>query len=76
MAAAGDGFEDLAEVVREGSAAVMVYCPAWTSMVRSRRAVLTNFLIDQAVCVSVHLLTASAANTMIRWASMESRLRW
>jgi hypothetical protein len=37
---------------------------------------LTDFLIGQLVRVSVHVLTASAANTMITWASMESRLRW
>jgi hypothetical protein len=33
-----------------GSAAVMVCRPAWISMVRYRRAVLTNFLIVQPVC--------------------------
>ena len=36
-----------------------------------RRAVLTNFLIDQPVCTSIHLLTARAANTTVRWAPME-----
>ena len=59
-----------------GSAAVMICRPAWISMVRKRRAVLINFLIDQLVCASIHLLTATAAKTMVRWASMESRLRW
>ena len=37
---------------------------------------LTNFLIDQPVCASIHMLTARAANTIMRCASMESRLRW
>jgi hypothetical protein len=59
-----------------GSSAVMVCWPAWISMVRYRRAVLTNFLIDQPVWASIHLLTARAANTIVRCASMESRLRW
>jgi hypothetical protein len=30
-------------------AAVMVYWPVWISMVRQRRAVRANFLIDQPV---------------------------
>lgn len=33
-------------------------------MVRWRRAVFTNFLIDQPACTSIHLLTARAANTI------------
>jgi hypothetical protein len=32
--------------------------------------------IDQPVWCSIHLLTASAANTIVRWASIESRVRW
>jgi hypothetical protein len=71
-----DSVEGLAEVVGEGPAAVMVCRPAWGSMVRYRRAVLTNFLIVQPVCASIQRLTARAAKTMVRWASMESRLRW
>jgi hypothetical protein len=43
--------------------AVMVCRPAWISIVRERRAVLTNFLIDQPVCASVQRLTAKAAKT-------------
>jgi hypothetical protein len=35
-----------------------------------------NFLIDQPVRASIHLVTAKAAKTIVRWASMESRLRW
>jgi len=42
----------------------MVWSPAWISMVRQRRAVRTNFLIDQPVWASIHRLTASAANTI------------
>jgi len=38
--------------------------------------VRTNFLIDQPVWASIQRLTARAANTTVRWASMESRLRW
>jgi hypothetical protein len=30
----------------------------------------------QPVIVSILWLTARAANTIVRWASMESRLRW
>jgi hypothetical protein len=36
---------------------------------------LTNFLIDQPVRASTNLLTARAAKTIVRWASMESRLQ-
>jgi hypothetical protein len=54
----------------------MVCRPAWISMVRYRRAVLTNFLMDQPVCASIQRLTASAAKTMVRWGSMESRVQW
>jgi hypothetical protein len=32
--------------------------------------------MDQPVWFSIQRLTARAANTMVRWASMESRLRW
>ena len=59
-----------------GSAAVTVCWPAWIWMVRWRRAVLTNFLIDQPVWCSIQRLTAMAANTMVRCASMESRRWW
>jgi hypothetical protein len=48
-AGSAGGFEGLAEVVGQGSAAVMAWVPAWIPMVRQRRAVQTNFLIDQAV---------------------------
>ncbi len=58
-----------------GSAAVMVCGPAWMRMVRYRRAVLTNLRIDQPVWRSIQWLTARVANTMVRWASIESRLR-
>jgi hypothetical protein len=37
---------------------------------------LDDFLIDQPVRASNHRLTARAANTIVRWASIESRLRW
>jgi hypothetical protein len=64
---AGEGVEGLAEVVGGGgSAAVMVCRPAWISMVWYRRAVLTNFRIDQPACASIHLLTARAAKTIVR----------
>ena len=59
-----------------GSAPVRVWSPAWISMVRQRWAVLTNLRIDQPVCCSIHRLTASAANTMVKCASMESRRWW
>jgi hypothetical protein len=39
-------------------------------------AVRTNRLMDQPVRSSMNLVTARAANTTARWASMESRLRW
>jgi len=45
-------------------------------MVRQRRAFLMNFLIDQAVRASIHLVMAKAAKTIVGRASMESRLRW
>ena len=35
-----------------------------------------EFLIDQPVWFSIQRLTAKAAKTMIRWASIESRVRW
>jgi len=35
-----------------------------------------NFLIDQPVQCSIQRLMARAANTMVRWASMESRWWW
>lgn len=38
-------------------------------------AVLTNLRIDQPVCCSGHLLTASAAKTMVRCASIEFLVR-
>ena len=41
---------------------------------RKRRAVRTNFLMLQPVWVSIHWETARAANTMVRWASIDSRL--
>ena len=41
-----------------------------------RRAVRANLRIDQPVWFSIQRLMARAANTMVRWASMESRLRW
>jgi len=59
-----------------GSAAVSVWSPAWISMVRYRRAVFTNLRIDQPVWCSIQRLTARAANTMVRWASIESRRWW
>jgi hypothetical protein len=37
---------------------------------------LIKLRIDQPVWCSIHRLTARAANTMVRCASMESRLRW
>jgi len=39
-------------------------------------AVRTNLLIDQPVRYSIQRLTARAANTIVRWASMESCARW
>jgi hypothetical protein len=45
-------------------------------MVWQRRAARTNFLIDQPVCSSIQRLTASAANTVVRCASLESLVRW
>jgi hypothetical protein len=71
-----DRFEGLAEFVGMGSAVVMVCGLARIWMVRYRRAVLTNMRIDQPVWRSIQRLTASAAKTMVRWASIESRLRW
>ena len=53
-----------------------VWHPAWIWIVRQRRAVVTIFLTDQLVCAAIPRLTVGAANTMVRWASMESRLRW
>jgi len=38
--------------------------------------VLTNFLMDQPVVSSIQRATARAANTIVRWASIESRVRW
>ena len=60
----------------QGSAAVMVCGPAWISMVRQRRAVLMNLRMDQPVWCSIQRLTASAAKTMVRCASIESRRWW
>ena len=40
-----------------------------------RRVVLTNLRIGQLVWCSIRQLTARAANTIVRSASMESRLR-
>lgn len=65
----------MAEVVGEGVGGGEVCRPAWISIVGYRRAVLTNLLMDQPVRASIHRLTARAANTMVRCASMESRLR-
>jgi hypothetical protein len=59
-----------------GSAAVMVCGLAWIWMVRQRRAVFTNLRMDRPVWLSIHRLTARAAKTIVRWASIESRLRW
>ena len=50
----------------------MVWSPAWISMVRQRRAVRTNLRIDQPVWASIQRLTAGAAKTMVRWASIEA----
>ena len=36
----------------------------------------TNLRMDQPVVLSIQRLTASAANSMVRWAAIESRLRW
>jgi hypothetical protein len=41
-----------------------------------RRAVRTNFLIDQPVVSSTQRVMARAVNTMFRWASIDSRLWW
>jgi hypothetical protein len=41
-------------------------------MVR-QRAVRTNYLIDQPVWALIRPLTARAAKTIVRWASMDSR---
>jgi hypothetical protein len=38
--------------------------------------VQTNFRIDQPVLPSIQWLIASADKTMVRWASMKSRLPW
>jgi len=54
----------------------MVCGPAWIWMVRQRRAVLTNLRMDQPAWRSIRRLTARAAKTMVRWASIESRVRW
>jgi len=54
---------------------VMVWSPAWISMVRQRRAVRTNFLIDQPVWASIQRLTARAANTTVRVAVASSQGR-
>jgi hypothetical protein len=35
-----------------------------------------ELLIDHPVPSSIHLLTAKAAKTIVRWASIESRWRW
>src|SRR5262249_21380904 len=59
-----------------GSAAVMVWSPAWISMVRQRRAVRTKLLIAQPVWAWIQRLTERAPNATGRWASMESRWRW
>jgi hypothetical protein len=55
---------------------VMVCGLAWIWMVRQRRAVFTNLRMDRPVWLSIHRLTARAAKTIVRWASIESRLRW
>ena len=70
-----DAVEGHAQAVGDGSAAVTVCGPTCISMLRQRRAVRTDFMIDQPVCSSTRRPTARAANTMVRWASMESRLR-
>jgi len=59
-----------------GSAAVMVCGPAWIWMARWRRAVLMNLRMDQPVRRSIYRLTARAAKTIVRCASIELRLRW
>ena len=48
----------------------------WISANLSQEAVRTNFLMLQPVWCSIQWLTARAANTMLRWASMESRVWW
>ena len=45
-------------------------------MMRQRRTVLTNFLIDQPVRCSIRRETTRAAKTIVRWASINSRLWW
>jgi hypothetical protein len=35
-----------------------------------------KFLTDLPVRASIHLVMAKAAKTIVRWAAMESRLRW
>jgi hypothetical protein len=59
-----------------GSAAVTIWSPAWISMVWWRRRLVMSFLIDQSVRRSSQRVTARAAKTMVRWASIESRLWW
>jgi hypothetical protein len=71
-----DAVEGLAHVAGRGSAAVMVWGRPGSRWCGRRRAVRTNFRIDQPVACSVQRLTARAANTMVRWASMESRWWW
>ena len=44
--------------------------------VRSGRSVFTILLIDRPVRAWASQETASAANTIVRWASMLSRSRW
>jgi len=70
---AADAVEDVAEVVGFwGWPAVRVWVLARIWMVRSRRTVQANLLMGQLVYSSIRQLTGQAANTMVRWASIEA----
>jgi hypothetical protein len=53
----------------------MVWASAWISTADSGGAA-DELLIDHPVASSIQRLTARMANTIVRWASIESRLWW
>src|SRR3954453_5323360 len=57
-----------------GGSACRMWSPVRTAILRWRRRVWTSFLIEVPVVRSSQWLTARAAITMVRWASMDSRL--
>ena len=56
--------------------AVICWLPRLMVAVRNGRSVWTIFLMLTPVRAWASRETASAANTMVRWASMLSRMRW